>query len=322
MSVIFQLILPDSFNLSSPDWKKIFGFDVKVKETSDKRFEIEVLDVIDALTIKWRNLFGDDCTVFERRDDVWKESGWSWKVITEPDPDYESIWDNISKRVSKLESNQNDSLEIELPVDSWLEERKIKEKSLRLEFYGRENLEFGDLHLVDTNELTGRFYSNCKENITKGRGRFFLQCKSHEAYIYHHLILRLANELKYDKPLVIFDFPNIPTHFPENPFVILRLDAEKLTFDSLKNLIRCDTNDHLAQFISAGRNPLFIHLSNIHNAQEQINGLVRCLVDCHFGIDRSASTAVFLTGIHPHCRGSSALDPGVSDRCNMYGVLV
>lgn len=304
MSVLFQLTLPDSFNSSSPDWRKIFGFDVKVKEISDKRFEIEVLDVIDALTIKWRNLFGDNCTVFERRDDVWKESGWSWKVITEPEPDY-------------------DSIEIELPDDSWFEERKIKEKGLRLEFYGRENLEFGDLHLVDTNELTGRFYSNCEKNITKGKGKFFLQCKSHEAYIYHNLILRLANELKYDKPLVIVDFPNIPNHFPENPFVILRLDAEKLTFDSLKNLIRCDTNDHLAQFISARRNPLFIHLSNIHNAQEQINGLVRCLVDCHFGsFDRSASTAVFLTGIHPHCRGSSALDPGISDRCMMSGILV
>lgn len=107
---------------------------------------------------------------------------------------------------------------------------------------------------------------------------------------------------------------------------ILELDAETLTVDQLKALLRFEGANVFCSLLRDEKRKLVIYLHGIHAAKDDLTSLMTLLVDAHFGmpgepVGRNISnTRIVISGVHPKLRSASGrvMKPAVVNRCAVF----
>jgi hypothetical protein len=107
---------------------------------------------------------------------------------------------------------------------------------------------------------------------------------------------------------------------------ILELDAEKLTADQFKTLLRLEGSNLFCSLLRAEKRKIVVYLHSIHAAKEDLTSLMTLLVDANFGkpgepVGRNLSnTRIVISGVHPKLKsaGGRVIKPAVANRCSIF----
>ena len=107
---------------------------------------------------------------------------------------------------------------------------------------------------------------------------------------------------------------------------ILELDAETLSVDQLKALLRLEGANVFCSLLRDEKRKIVIYLHGIHAAKEDLTSFMTLLVDAHFGmpggpVGRNISnTRIVISGVHPELRsaGGRVMKPAVVNRCHVF----
>ena len=140
-----------------------------------------------------------------------------------------------------------------------------------------------------------------------------------ESLVFWKCIFPAAKHMAKDLQIIILDQNSHNfTVNPEKQFAIVGLDAEILTHDYLKKLIRGE--GQLSSILISQNFESLFYLHGVHRCKEKIHDMVRLLVDRDYNKQESPHTNLIISGIYGHSNIAMAVTPGVASRCNVCAV--
>jgi hypothetical protein len=149
-----------------------------------------------------------------------------------------------------------------------------------------------------------------------------------EAPVFWQYVLPLARSMQHSgNGISIYSVDTSAEMLPDVGAVsILELDAEQLTADQFKTLLRLEASNLFCSLLRDEKRKIIVYLHSIHAAKEDLTSLMTLLVDADFGmpgepVSRNLSnTRIVISGVHPKLRSASGrvMKPSAVNRCSVF----
>jgi len=149
-----------------------------------------------------------------------------------------------------------------------------------------------------------------------------------EAPVFWQYVLPLARSMQHSgNGISIYSVDTSAEMLPDVGAVsILELDAEQLTADQFKTLLRLEASNLFCSLLRDGKRKAVIYLHGIHAAKEDLSSLMTLFVDADFGVPGESAgrnlsnTRIVISGVHPKLKSASGrvMKPSVVNRCSVF----